>query len=109
MEPTAITIDWQVAIALLASALGPTVLGFVQQLGPQWVEKAPWYLKGLISSGISALVGMITTTIASGDAMLGLTTGAILGSVGSVNIAFRKGTRGNLEAVTTKRVMELEK
>lgn len=104
MAAQAVTVDVNVIIPVVLSVLAPTITGFLQQYSAKFSEKAPWYLKGAVTSAIGALIGIVTSYAASGDAMLAGTTGAIVGAFGALNIAFRKGTRGNLEVEFQKEV-----
>jgi hypothetical protein len=97
MNISTITVDWATALPVLVAAVGPTVTGFLQQYSKEFVAKAPWYAKSMISTGISALIGMILAYSQQGDALLAMTGGAVLGAIGSLNIALRKGTRNNLD------------
>jgi hypothetical protein len=93
-----VTVDWAVALPVLVASLAPTITGFLQQFSKNALDKAPWYLKSVITMVIGGLLSTVASYAASGDALLSAAGGAILGAVGSMNIALRKGTRGNLEA-----------
>lgn len=97
MAAQAVSVDMNVIIPVVLSVLAPTITGFLQQYSKKFSETAPWYLKGAVTAGIAALIALITSYAAQGDAMLAGTAGAIVGAFGAMNIAFRKGTRGNLE------------
>lgn len=107
MDAKTISIDWATVLPVLIAALAPTITGFLQQLSKQWIEKAPWYLKGLLTSGLATLIGLIGSYAANGDAMMAAVGGAIIGTIGSFNIAFRKGTRGNLEVTIEQQALAL--
>ena len=97
MAAQAISVDMNVIVPVLISACAPVIVGFLQQYSAKFAEKAPWYLKGAVTTAIGALIGMVTSYAASGDALMSGTAGAVVGAIGAMNIAFRKGTRGNLE------------
>lgn len=98
MDASTVTIDWGTIIPVLAATFGPTITGFLQQFSKEWIAKAPWWAKGLISTFVSTAVGMIGAAALNGEAALGAVGGALVGSIGVINIALRKGTRSNLEA-----------
>jgi O-antigen/teichoic acid export membrane protein len=102
MDMQAISIDWATALPVIIATAGPTILGFVQQFSTK-IEKANWMVKLALSAVISALTATVTSYIASGDAMLAGAGGVIVGAIGAMNIAFRKGTRGNLEVIVTNK------
>lgn len=87
----AVSVDAAVAIPVLISVLAPVITGFLQQFSTKFSEKAPWYLKGLVTAGIGALMAMIATYATQGDALLASAGGAVVGALGSMNIALRKG------------------
>ena len=97
MAAQAISVDINVILPVLISAAAPTIVGFLQQYSKKFSETAPWYLKGAVTAGIGALIGMVTSYAASGDALMSGATGAVVGAIGAMNIALRKGSRGNLE------------
>jgi hypothetical protein len=101
----AIAVDVNVILPVLVSAAAPAITGFLQQYNVKFSEKAPWYLKGAVTAGIGALIGLVTSYAASGDALMASTSGAIVGAIGAFNIAFRKGSRGNLEIELQKTVV----
>jgi hypothetical protein len=97
MAAQAVSVDMNVILPVLISACAPTIVGFLQQYSKKFSETAPWYLKGAATAAIAALIGLVTSYAASGDALMAGATGAVVGAIGAMNIAFRKGTRGNLE------------
>ena len=94
---TTVVINWNELITIGLAALAPAIVGFLQQFSKIWVDKAPWWAKALITSGVGALITLITNYAAGTDAPVA--AGAILASIGSINIAYRKGTRANLAAI----------
>ena len=98
MAIDAVSIDWATALPVIVATAGPTILGFLQQFNEK-LSKANWVVKLVASTVISAVTATITAYISSGDALLAGTGGVIVGAVGAMNIAFRKGSRGNLEVV----------
>ena len=104
MAAQAVSVDMNVILPVLLSAAAPAITGFLQQYSIKFSEKAPWYLKGAVTAGIGALIGIVSSYAASGDAMMSGATGAVVGAIGAFNIAFRKGTRGNLEIEIQKEV-----
>ena len=94
---TAIAVNWSVALPVLVSTMAPMITGFLQQFQSN-LAKAPWYVKTILNAVIGGLLGTVSSYAASGDALLSGAAGVVLGSIGSLNIALRKGTRGNLEA-----------
>lgn len=107
MDAKTISVDWATVLPVLVAALAPAITGFIQQFSKQWAEKAPWYAKALITSGVAAIIGAIGSYAASGDAAMAAVGGAVIGSIGSFNIAFRKGTRGNLEVTIEQKALAL--
>ena len=97
-----IVVNWPTVLAYLASALAPTIVGFLQQFNKKFSETAPWYLKGIVTSALGALMTVVVAYLA--DAEASVAAGAVLATVGSVNIALRKGARSNLEAIRELRV-----
>jgi len=97
MATQAVSVDINVLLPILLSVAAPTITGFLQQYSTKFAEKAPWYLKGAVTAGIGALIGIVTSYAASADAMMSGTAGAVIGAIGAMNIALRKGSRGNLE------------
>jgi len=97
MATQAVSVDINVLLPILLSVAAPTITGFLQQYSVKFAEKAPWYLKGAVTAAVGALIGIITSYAASADAMMSGTAGAVIGAIGAMNIALRKGSRGNLE------------
>ena len=103
---SSVSIDWAVAIPVLIAAIAPTLTGFLQEYSKKFSETAPWYVKGAVTAGIAALIALITSYAASGDALLASIGGAVVGIIGTINITFRKGSRANLKAVQLAKVEE---
>lgn len=97
MAAQTVSVDINVIIPVVLSVIAPTITGFLQQWNKKFSETAPWYYKGVVTAAIGALIGLVASYAASGDALLSSGAGAIVGAFGALNIAFRKGTRGNLE------------
>jgi hypothetical protein len=97
-----IVVNWPTVLAYLASALAPAIVGFLQQFSKKFSETTPWYLKGLVTSAIGAFMTVTVSWLANAEASVA--AGAVLATVGSVNIALRKGTRSNLESIREQRV-----
>lgn len=95
-KTTEIVINWTVALPVLVSALAPTITGFLQQFQVS-IAQSKWYVKSILNAVIGGLLAMVASYAASGDLALSTAGGVILGGIGSLNIALRKGTRGNLE------------
>jgi hypothetical protein len=100
-------VDVNVILPVLVSAFAPAITGFLQQFSVKFSEKAPWYLKGAVTAGIGALIGLVASYASSGDALMSGATGAVVGAIGALNIAFRKGSRGNLEIEFQKEAAKL--
>jgi len=99
------TVDMAVLVPVLLSVLAPTITGFLQQWNQKFGESSAWYIKGPVTSAIGALIGLVTAYAASGEVLAGAAgTGALVGAFGSMNIYFRKGTRGNLELDLQKKI-----
>lgn len=98
MDFSAVSIDWNTALPVLVASAGPTILGFLQQYNEK-LSQASWVVKLIASAAISALTATISSYIASGDALLSGVGGVVVGAIGAMNIAFRKGSRGNLEVI----------
>lgn len=104
---TGVAIDWAVAVPVIISAVAPTIVGFLQEYSKKFSETAPWYVKGAVTAGIASLIALVGSYAASGDALLASAGGAIVGTIGVVNIALRKGSRTNLLALRKERVEEV--
>ena len=107
MATQAVSVDVNVILPVLVSAFAPAITGFLQEYNKKFSEKAPWYLKGAVTAGIGALIGIVASYASSGDAMMSGATGAVVGAIGAMNIAFRKGSRGNLEIEFQKKVANM--
>lgn len=94
---SALSINWAQVLPVLIAAMAPTLTGFIQQYQKN-LGNAPWYVKSILNAVIGGLLGTVASYATSGDALLSAAGGVVLGSIGSMNIALRKGTRGNLEA-----------
>lgn len=94
---SALVVDWATLLPILAAVLSPTITGFLSNFSEKFRNNAPWWAKSVISSAIATAIAMLGSYAAGGDALLGAAGGAVVGSFGSLNIAFRKGPRGNLE------------
>lgn len=103
MDLNQVSIDMNTLIPILLSGLAPTIVGFLQQWNKKFSESSSWFYKGLVTSLIGALIGVIGGYAAEGDVMLNSAAGAIIGAVGSANIYFRKGSRGNLAVEIQKK------
>lgn len=97
MQGTPMTIDWATLLPVLAAMLSPMFTGFLTSFNTKFQEKGPWWAKSLLSGVLATLIGMIGSYAAGGDALLGAAGGAVVAGFGSLNIAFRRGPRGNLE------------
>jgi hypothetical protein len=95
MEQT-VTVDMEKLLPILLTVLAPTITGFLQQWNKKFAESSSWIFKGLVTSIIGSLIGVVAGYAAEGDILLNSAAGAIIGGFGAVNIAFRKGTRANL-------------
>lgn len=93
----AVEVNWQVALPALISAMAPTITGFLQQFQKN-LSSANWLVKVALNAVIGGLLGTVASYASSGDVLLSSAAGVILGSIGSINIALRRGSRGNLEA-----------
>ena len=93
-----LVINWSVVVPLFISSFSPAITGFIQQLSQNTLARSPWYIKSAVNACVGGLLATVAAYAASGDALISATGGVILGSIGSINIALRKGTRGNLEA-----------
>jgi len=107
MASQAVSVDINVIVPVVLSVLAPAVTGFLQQWNKKFSETAPWYLKGAVNSAVAALIGLITSYAVSGDLLLSSAAGAVVGVLGTVGIAFRKGSRGNLEIEFQKEAEKL--
>ena len=101
-DAQSIVVNWPTVLAYLASALAPTIVGFLQQFSKKFSETTPWYLKGLVTSALGALMTVVVAWLANAEASVA--AGAALATIGSVNIALRKGARTNLEAIREQRI-----
>lgn len=98
-EGTAVIVNWPTLLAYLAAALAPTITGFLQQFSTKFSETTPWYLKSLVTSALGALTTVVVSYLAEAEASVA--AGAVLATIGSVNIALRKGSRDHLNTLRT--------
>lgn len=87
----AFTIDWATLLPVLVAAAAPMLTGMLQQVSKKFSEAAPWYAKWAVTAVIGGVLGWITSFAATGDQLLGASGGAVIGTLGSLNIALRKG------------------
>jgi len=73
----------------LLSALAPVIVGLLQQMSKTVSERAPWYLKSILTMLIGAAITYISNLATGGSASV--LAGTVLAAAGSANIALRKG------------------
>ena len=73
----------------LLSALAPVLVGLLQQMSKTVSEKAPWYLKSILTMLIGAAITYLTSMATGLPASMA--GGAVIAAAGSANIALRKG------------------
>lgn len=74
----------------ILSALAPVLVGILQQFNKTVSEKAPWYLKSILTLAIGAAITYVSNLVIPG-ADASIIAGSVLAGAGSVNIALRKG------------------
>ena len=84
-----VVVNWDVILPYVLSTAAPVITGFLQQYSKTFSEKAPWYAKTMITAGFGALIILLDNYVTSNQNSV--VAGAVLGSVGAVNIALRKG------------------
>lgn len=86
-----VTIDWGTLLPVLVAAAAPMLTGLLQQFSAKFSNTAPWYAKWAVTAILGALTGWLTSYATQGDALLSAAGGAIVGTLGTANIALRKG------------------